>query len=122
MAIDENLDLHVGDELDIAGPAVTERGAEGIQRIAALAELDSIHLHLLAHGRFKAHHRLVRLAGPEGAQERTPLITPYEQKLPNFLLYVGSGHGHTVQGYIEEAGLFEDNAAGSLLRKPEEGG
>jgi hypothetical protein len=35
---------------------------------------------------------------------------------------VGSGHGHTVQGYIEEAGLFEDNAAGSLLRKPEEGG
>jgi integrase len=34
----------------------------------------------------------------------------------------GWRHDGTVQGYIEEAGQFEDNAAGSLLRKPKEGG
>jgi integrase len=34
----------------------------------------------------------------------------------------GWRHDGTVQGYIEEAGQFEDNAAGSLLRKRKEGG
>jgi integrase len=34
----------------------------------------------------------------------------------------GWRHDGTVQGYIEEAGQFEDNAAGSLLRKSKQGG
>jgi integrase len=34
----------------------------------------------------------------------------------------GWRHDGTVQGYIDEAGQFEDNAAGSLLRKRKQGG
>jgi hypothetical protein len=32
VAFDQSPDLHVADEFDVAGPAVSERGAEGVER------------------------------------------------------------------------------------------
>lgn len=57
---DQRGHLHVTDELDVAGAAVAHRGAERVQRRAAFAELDPIHLQLLAHRRLEAHLRLNR--------------------------------------------------------------
>lgn len=58
VASDQRIDLHVADELHIAGPTRTERGAERMQRRTAFAELDPVHLQLLAHRRLEAHHQV----------------------------------------------------------------
>jgi hypothetical protein len=60
VAGDEGGDLHVADEFDVAGAAVAERGAEGVERPAAFAEFDPVDLHLGAGFGFEADDRFVR--------------------------------------------------------------
>ena len=50
----------VADELHVAGLAEAQGGAEGVQRRAALAELDPVDPQLFVHRRREAHHRVGR--------------------------------------------------------------
>ena len=68
MAGDQRFNLHVADELDIAGAAKTKGSAEGVQWCAAFAKLDPVDLQLLAHRRLKTHDRIYRRRRPQVAQ------------------------------------------------------
>ena len=60
MAGDQRLDLHVGDELNKAHPAKTQRGTEGVEWVFTFTELDPIDLHLLARCSLEAHDGVYR--------------------------------------------------------------
>ena len=60
MARDQRLDFHVGDEFDKAHAAEAQRRAKCIQWVFTLAELDPVHLHLLARSGLESHYRLYR--------------------------------------------------------------
>ncbi len=70
VAGDEGIHLHVADEFDLAGPTVTEGGAEGVERARAFAEFDPVDLHLGAGFGFEAHHGLDWQHRLQAAHER----------------------------------------------------
>ncbi len=76
VALDQRADFHVGDEFDVACPAVPQRGAEGIEGIVPFAEFNPIDLHLLARCRLEANDRIGRQRGPDAAQIAARLAQP----------------------------------------------
>ena len=67
VAVDQRADFHVGDEFDVACPAIAQRGAEGVEGIVPFAEFNPIDLHLLTRRRFKADDGIDRQRGPDAA-------------------------------------------------------
>lgn len=73
VAVDQRFHLHVGDEFDVARPAVAERGAEGVERIVPLAEFHPIDLHLFARCGLEAYHRVFSPHRAQAAQKGSQL-------------------------------------------------
>ena len=72
----QRLHLHVGDELHVAGAAVTQRGAKGMQRVCSFPELYPVHLQLLAWRGLETHDRIGRRFRFERAQKYEQLGLP----------------------------------------------
>ncbi len=76
MTVDQGVHLHVADEFDVTGPTKAQRGAEGVKRLAALAEFDPVDLHLLAGCGLESDDRLRWQGRSDPAQEGTQLAQP----------------------------------------------
>ena len=73
VALDQGPDFHAADEFNVAGPAVPQRRAEGVERIVPLAKFEPVHLHLLARLRFEPDYRIGRQRRSNPAQKRPQL-------------------------------------------------
>lgn len=61
VAGDQRLYFHIGDKLDKTHPTVAEGRTKGVERVATVAKLHPVDLHLLAGRGLKPHYRLCGL-------------------------------------------------------------